>query len=75
MTNLVDIHRLLTETEAANMLRVKVATLRRWRWSGDGPHFTKIGYAVRYELADLQRFITDGKRSSTSAVTPPQAGT
>lgn len=58
--------RLLKETEAAAILRVKVATLRRWRWAGCGPEFIKIGGAVRYDLADIEEFIEAGRRRSTS---------
>ncbi len=59
-------HPLLTETEAAALLGLKVATLRRWRWAGRGPRFLKIGGAVRYDLADLEAFIVASRRHSTS---------
>ncbi len=58
---------LLKETEAAEILSVEVATLRRWRWAGGkGPRFIKIGAAVRYDPADLVAFIEAGRRASTS---------
>jgi hypothetical protein len=63
---------LLLETEAAPLLRVEVATLRRWRWAGRGPAFCKIGSAVRYARGDLDAFIAAAKRTSTSD-TGPQA--
>ncbi len=59
-------HPLLTETEAAALLGLKVATLRRWRWAGKGPRFLKIGGAVRYDPADLEAFIDEARRTSTS---------
>lgn len=58
--------RLLTELEAAEILNVEPTTLRRWRWVGRPPSFLKIGAAVRYDLADLQKFIEARRRSSTS---------
>jgi hypothetical protein len=58
--------KLLKELEAAERLSIEVSTLRRWRWSGKGPRFLKIGGAVRYELADLCAFIEASRRSSTS---------
>lgn len=59
-------HKLLTEQEAADHLRLAVTTLRRWRWAGSGIPFVKIGSAVRYEPAALNDFIAAGRRSSTS---------
>ncbi len=58
--------RLLKEAEAAAILKLKVTTLRRWRWAGKGPRFVKVGAAVRYDSADLSAFIEAGRRSSTS---------
>ncbi|SUS06059.1 hypothetical protein DF3PB_2360005 [uncultured Defluviicoccus sp.] len=48
---------LLTEQQAADLVGLKVATLRRWRWQGRALEFVKIGAAVRYELkvGDSQR--------------------
>ncbi len=57
---------LMTETEAARLLGLKVATLRRWRWAGKGPRFLKLGGAVRYDQGDLTAFIEAGRRTSTS---------
>lgn len=57
---------LLTEHEAAEYLRLKVATLRRWRWAGKPPSFLKIGAAVRYDPAELTSFIEAARRTSTS---------
>ncbi len=58
--------RLLKEREAAGILSVEIATLRRWRWAGKGPRFLKIGGAVRYDPADLVAFIGEARRTSTS---------
>jgi hypothetical protein len=57
---------LLNETQAADLLNIKVPTLRRWRWAGKGPTFLKIGGAVRYDRADLEGFIASARRASTS---------
>jgi predicted DNA-binding transcriptional regulator AlpA len=56
---------LLNERQAADLLNIKVPTLRRWRWAGKGPHFLKIGGAVRYEPSELEGFIAAARRSST----------
>ncbi|MCH9053035.1 MAG: helix-turn-helix domain-containing protein [Proteobacteria bacterium] len=56
---------LLHETEVAKILSMKVATLRRWRWSGDGPRFIKVGAAVRYDPQTLKDYLAERERSST----------
>ena len=58
--------RLHKEVWAADFLDVKVATLRRWRWSGDGPPFIKLNGAVRYRRSDLEAHIQAQRRTSTS---------
>lgn len=62
--------RLLNEHEAAGYLGLAVATLRRWRWSGDGPEHIKLGpargSAVRYSPQALAEFIAAGVRTSTT---------
>ncbi len=57
---------LLNEHEAAALLSLAVPTLRRWRWSGNGPRFAKIGRAVRYDPAELRTYIEAQTRRSTS---------
>jgi hypothetical protein len=57
---------LLNETEAAALLNLAVPTLRRWRWSGDGPRFAKIGRAVRYDPRVLRAYIETQTRCSTT---------
>ncbi len=65
--------RLLKEGEAAQILNLEVATLRRWRWSSRGPRFLKLGGAVRYELADIEAFIEASRKASTSDPGPQTA--
>ena len=60
--------RLVREPEAAEILAVKPATLRRWRWEGRGPRFHKIGRAVRYRHDELRAFVDGTVRQSTSQV-------
>ncbi|MEG8019897.1 helix-turn-helix domain-containing protein [Sphingomonas aerolata] len=47
---------LLTNTEAADYLKLSPRTLDRWRWAQRGPSFKKLGGAVRYTLTDLEKF-------------------
>ena len=57
---------LLTDLQAAELLGLKPATLRRWRWVGDGPTFIKLGRSVRYDTEVIEQFIEAGRRNSTS---------
>ncbi len=49
---------LLTETEVSHILRVSLATLRKWRVDKRGPRFIKIGPLVRYQLEDLREWLS-----------------
>jgi|GEM_PF-268872 excisionase family DNA binding protein len=49
--------RLLHESEVAELLSVKVTTLRRWRWARKGPAWIKVGGCVRYRRRDVDAFI------------------
>jgi excisionase family DNA binding protein len=55
-----DTRRLLTVQEAARMLAVSVSTLYGWVWQRRIP-FVKVGRAVRFDLADLEKFIQAGR--------------
>jgi len=48
--------RLLTVQEAAQLLAVSVSTLYGWAWQRRIP-FVKVGRALRFDIADLERFI------------------
>jgi len=48
---------LLTITEAAELLRAPVATLRYWRHLGSGPRSFRLGRRVLYRRADLRAWI------------------
>ena len=58
---------LLTEQQAAEYLNVSPATLRDWRYRGDGPrHVRYSARCVRYALADLDAWVTSRTVQSTS---------
>ena len=60
---------LLTITEAADLLRAPVATLRYWRHRNIGPHSFRVGRRVLYRQDDLRAWIDAqrGEDSVTSA--------
>ena len=58
---------LLTTKEAAAYLRLATPTLERFRLTGGGPAFCKMGdKAVRYRKEDLEDWLTSCLRRSTS---------
>lgn len=46
----------LSQTELANRWRMSPRTLERWRFTGEGPRFMKIGGRVVYRLEDIEAF-------------------
>ncbi len=56
---------LLTITEAAELLRAPVATLRYWRHLGTGPRSVRLGRCVLYRRDDLRSRI-DRQRAETA---------
>jgi len=67
-------HSALLDTQAAaDVLGLSPNTLSRWRWSGSGPRFVKLGRAVRYRREDLDQFIAQAARESTSDSGPGSA--
>ncbi len=48
---------LIREEDAAAYLGLSPKTLSRWRWSGKGPTFHKLGSSVRYKFEELDAFV------------------
>jgi excisionase family DNA binding protein len=57
---------LLTVGEAAALLRCSRHSLNRWRLTGQGPRFVRVGRRVRYARVALADFIAASTRTSTS---------
>jgi excisionase family DNA binding protein len=57
---------LLTQREAASVLRLCERTLERLRVSGLGPRFVKCGRSIRYRQSDLEQWIASRVVRSTS---------
>lgn len=49
--------RLLTESEAADLMRMSVRTLQAWRSQVTGPAYVRAGRAIRYSRSDLVQWM------------------
>jgi predicted DNA-binding transcriptional regulator AlpA len=58
--------RLLNEKQAAETLGLSPATLSSWRCRKKGPRWVKLGGAVRYDDADLRKYILENQRNSSA---------
>lgn len=56
--------RLYNPKEAADYIGFKPKTLQNWRNMGTGPKVTRLGTAVRYDIADLDSWIEQQKTSN-----------
>jgi predicted DNA-binding transcriptional regulator AlpA len=61
---------LLSQRQAAEYLGVSPRTLERWRVTGDGPSYIKLGRRVAYRECDLIEHVAARVRTSTSEVRP-----
>jgi hypothetical protein len=57
---------MFTTPEAAAYVKMAVQTLERFRLTGDGPMFAKLGGSVRYRRCDLDAWIESRLVRSTS---------
>jgi excisionase family DNA binding protein len=55
-----------TTREAADFVRLSKPTLERFRLTGEGPSYCKLGGAVRYRRADLEAWLESRLTRSTS---------
>ena len=57
----------LNQIDLAARWNISHRTLERWRWTGEGPQFLKMGGRVIYRLEDVDAFEADQLRKSTAA--------
>jgi hypothetical protein len=50
---------LLTCADLAALLSVPVATVRQWRYTGSGPKAFKVGRHLRYDPAEVTRWLVE----------------
>ena len=56
----------LNQARLANRWQISPRTLERWRWSGEGPAFLKIGGRVVYRLEDVEAYENSRRCESTT---------
>ncbi len=57
---------LLTPEETAKYLKTNTGWLAKFRCTGAGPPFLKIGHYIRYDKADLERWIQARRVTNTA---------
>jgi hypothetical protein len=53
----------IDQVQLSRRWRLSHRTLERWRWTGQGPSYIKIGRKVVYRLIDIEQFERDGQRT------------
>ncbi len=61
----------LTTRELAKRWNLGIETIKKWRGSGKGPLYHKLGGGIRYNLEDIEEFEKVKLRSHTSMPEPP----
>jgi len=56
------------QVELATRWRISPRTLERWRHTGEGPQFVKIGGRVAYRLEDVEAYEAEQIRQATPGV-------
>lgn len=74
-SNSPDPERLFTVRDAASLMGLSPSTLNKWRLTGDGPHFVRLGSRVFYRRDELNKFISGKTFPDTSAYPPKPPGT
>lgn len=57
---------ILTEHQVAKIVCQSVRTIQKWRVTGYGPAFFKIGRSVRYRRLEVWQWIEEKRRLHTS---------
>ena len=64
----------LNQVELAARWKISPRTLERWRWTGEGPVFIKIGGRVVYRVLDVETYEASRQCSSTADRPATEAG-
>lgn len=56
----------IDEQQVADRLCQSVRTIQKWRVTGNGPEFYKLGRSVRYRLSDVLAWAEARRKAHTS---------
>ena len=56
----------LNQIDLAARWNISHRTLERWRWTGEGPQYVKLGGRVVYRLEDVEEYEREQIRASTA---------
>jgi hypothetical protein len=56
----------LTQSVLADRWGLSPRTLERWRWTGEGPPFLKVGRRVCYRIGDIEAFEAQRVQTATA---------
>ena len=60
------LEQLYNEKETAKLLSLSVKTLQRYRYTGGGPIYVKLGKSVRYKESDIAKYVSVRTRNITT---------
>lgn len=60
------LEQLYNEKETAKLLSMSVKTLQRYRYTGGGPIYVKLGKSVRYKESDIAKYVSERTRYITT---------
>ncbi len=63
----------LNQIDLAARWNISHRTLERWRWTGEGPCFVKLGGRVVYRLEDVEEYEREQIRASTADISAKPA--
>ena len=58
--------RFFTPETLSKELEITMSTLAKWRLYGGGPRYAKMGKNIRYEKCDVDEWVENNKRRTTS---------
>lgn len=63
----LDPDQMVTEEVVAKLLCQSIRTIQKWRVTGFGPCFYKIGRSVRYKRSEIVDWMDERRRAHTSS--------